>query len=74
MIVHVRSHFGSSYAFKRECFFFRCVLCFTKMNFDAAALLARTHATLVRQLSEIAGHRFEGLQAVVWYKSLKLTN
>ena len=33
------------------------------MDFDAAALLARTHATLVRQLSEIAGHHFEGLQA-----------
>ena len=43
------------------------------MDFDAAALLARTHATLVRQLAEIAGHHFEGLQAAARYKSLKLT-
>ena len=44
------------------------------MDFDAAALLACTKATLVRQLSEIAGHHFEGLQAAARFKSLKLTN
>ena len=44
------------------------------MDDDAATLLPRTHATLVRQLSEIAGHHFEGLQAAARYKSLNLTN
>ena len=41
------------------------------MDFDAAA---RAHATLMRQLSETAGHPFEGLQAAARYKSQKLTN
>ena len=40
------------------------------MDDDAATLLARTHATWVRELSEI----FEGLQAAARYKSLNLTN
>ena len=44
------------------------------MDDEAAILLARTHATLVRQLSEVAGHHFEGLQAAARYKSLNLTN
>ena len=39
------------------------------MDCDAATLLARTHATLVRQLSEIAGHHFEGLQAAARYET-----
>ena len=44
------------------------------MDDEAAILLARTHATLVRQLSEVAGHHFEGLHAAARYKSLNLTN
>ena len=44
------------------------------MDDDAATLLARTPATLVRQLSEIAGHHFEGFQTAARYKSLNLTN
>ena len=53
--------------------FLLCSL-FRKMDDDVATLLARTHATLVRQLSEIAGHHFEGLQAAGRYKSLNLSN
>ena len=52
--------------------FLLCSL-FRKMDDDAATLLARTHAALVRELSEIAGHHFEGLQAAAHHKSLNLT-
>ena len=72
--MQIRSYFGSCYGWTRKCRSFCCASCFTEMDFDAAALLARTHATLVRQLSEIAGHHFEGLQAAARYTSLKLTN
>ena len=68
----IRSHFGSGDDLTRKSRFC-CALYFTKMDLDAAVLLARTHATLVRQPSEIAGHHFEGLQAAARYKSLKLT-
>ena len=44
------------------------------MDLDAAGLLARTHATLLRRLSWHADHHFEGLCAASRHKSFALSN
>ena len=44
------------------------------MDLDAARLLARTHATLLRGLSWHADHHIEGLSAASRHKSLALSN
>ena len=57
----------------RICHVSACVLS-RPMDLDAAGLLARTHATLLRGLSWHADHHFEGLCAASRHNSLALSN
>ena len=68
-LLGLEAHLGSSYGFATY-----VVLCCLARWTDAAGLLARTHATLLRRLSWHADHHFDGLCAASRHKSLAVSN